>query len=311
VTERALPPVASLVAEGLRERKKAMMRRLISDTATKMFLGRGFDEVKVIEVAEACGVSEKTVYNYFPTKESLLLDREQDMIAAIQKAFGPSSPARSPIEAALGVLALDFEEVPPKVLPKRRGPEVTDVRRFAELIQETPALRAAQGEMLARLTAVVAEALADRAGVSPDEPEPQIAAHAILGLWRVQHQAVRRYADDSDSYEEFRDRVTADVRRAATLLEAGLWSFGAMLKGGNSREQLKAAAEAAQRAGRQVSTAIRHAKAVWLQLQEDAERYAHHGPGDEHHGRGRQRSLGGDRPRPQGRGRTTRAGPPW
>jgi leucyl aminopeptidase (aminopeptidase T) len=99
--------------------------------------------------------------------------------------------------------------------------------------------------------------------VSPDEPEPQIAAHAILGLWRVQNQAVRRYADDSDSPEEFRDRVTADVHRAAMLLEAGLWSFGAMLKGGNSREQLKAAAEAAQQAGRQVSTAIRHAKSVW------------------------------------------------
>jgi len=309
VTERALPPVASLVADGLRERKKAMMRRLISDTATKMFLGRGFDEVKVIEVAEACGVSEKTVYNYFPTKESLLLDREQDMIEAIQKAFGPSSPARSPIEAALGVLALDFDDLPPLV--KRHGPRAADVRRFAELIEETPALRAAQGEMLARLTAVVAEALADRAGVSPDEPEPQIAAHALLGLWRVQHQAVRRYADDSASREEFRERVTADVRRAAMLLEAGLWSFGAMLKGGNSREQLKAAADAAQQAGRQVSTAIRHAKAVWRQLQEDAERYGHYGPGDEHHGRGRQRGLGGDRARPQGRGRTMRAGPPW
>ena len=65
--------------EGLRERKKRLMRQLISDTATAMFLERGFDEVRVAEVAAACDVSEKTVYNYFPTKESLILDREEAM----------------------------------------------------------------------------------------------------------------------------------------------------------------------------------------------------------------------------------------
>ena len=60
---------------GLRERKKRLMRQQLSDTATRMFVERGFDAVRVAEVAEACGVSEKTVFNYFPTKESLVLDR--------------------------------------------------------------------------------------------------------------------------------------------------------------------------------------------------------------------------------------------
>jgi AcrR family transcriptional regulator len=59
----------------LREDKKRQMRRQLSDTATRMFLERGFDGVRVAEVARACGVSEKTVFNYFPTKEALLLDR--------------------------------------------------------------------------------------------------------------------------------------------------------------------------------------------------------------------------------------------
>ena len=40
-------------AEGLRERKKRLMRKQLSDTATAMFLERGFDAVKVAEVAEA------------------------------------------------------------------------------------------------------------------------------------------------------------------------------------------------------------------------------------------------------------------
>src|SRR5689334_11485929 len=60
--------------EGLRERKKRLLRQQLSDTATRMFIERGFDAVRVTEVAEACGVSDKTVFNYFPTKEALVLD---------------------------------------------------------------------------------------------------------------------------------------------------------------------------------------------------------------------------------------------
>ena len=43
--------------EGLRERKKRLVRQQLSDTATEMFLERGFDDVRVADVAAACGVS--------------------------------------------------------------------------------------------------------------------------------------------------------------------------------------------------------------------------------------------------------------
>lgn len=42
---------------GLRKRKKRLMRQRLSDTATEMFLERGFDAVRVSEIAQACGVS--------------------------------------------------------------------------------------------------------------------------------------------------------------------------------------------------------------------------------------------------------------
>src|SRR5277367_6171144 len=71
-------------AEGLRERKKRLMRQQLSDTATGMFLARGFDAVRVAEIAAACGVSEKTVFNYFPNKESLLLDRLESIVTSLR-----------------------------------------------------------------------------------------------------------------------------------------------------------------------------------------------------------------------------------
>ena len=55
---------------GIRERKRAETYARIQAEAMRLFLERGFDAVRVAEIAEACGVSEKTVFNYFPTKES-------------------------------------------------------------------------------------------------------------------------------------------------------------------------------------------------------------------------------------------------
>src|SRR5579863_5409106 len=89
-------------ADGLRERKKRLMRQQLSDTATAMFLERGFDAVRVAEVAAACGVSEKTVFNYFPVKEALVMDRLEGTLAALRS--GLADPARTPVEAALAIL---------------------------------------------------------------------------------------------------------------------------------------------------------------------------------------------------------------
>ena len=250
--------------EGHRERKKRLTRQQISDTATGMFIERGFDDVRVADVAEACGVSEKTVYNYFPTKESLLLDREDDMIAAVHRALGPAAMQRSPIEAVVGELLADIERTYRAFDDIDNGEmAVTFIRRFSKLVESTPSLRAAQRDMMDRIAGVAALVLAERAGVDPTDPEPQIAARAIVDLFRIEHQSMNKHSDGLHDPAEVRDLVTQDVRRAARLIDTGLWSFNLMVQTAGTRQQMQAAADAAKDTRRQVVAAIKAARSAW------------------------------------------------
>lgn len=62
---------------GLRERKKQRSRQHISTVATELFVDRGFDTVAITEVALAAEVSVNTIYNYFRTKEDLVLPPDE------------------------------------------------------------------------------------------------------------------------------------------------------------------------------------------------------------------------------------------
>ncbi|MER6523787.1 TetR family transcriptional regulator [Streptomyces sp. NPDC001508] len=208
-------------AEGLRARKKRILRRRLSDTATEMFMERGFDAVRVAEIAEACGVSEKTVFNYFPTKESLVLDLGEATLQSLRTAL--ADPGLSPVEAVLRILSGELDGITSWLSAQDDPAQAKGMlMRFGMLIRSTPSLRAYQRDMAEQQVAVAAEALARRTESSPDDPEPQIAATALLGLWPIQFQALRRHLDRARTPEELHKAVSADVRRAARLIGSGL-----------------------------------------------------------------------------------------
>jgi AcrR family transcriptional regulator len=51
---------------------KAAMRERILETADRLFYGRGIRAVGVDTVAEAIGISKRTLYNHFPSKDALV-----------------------------------------------------------------------------------------------------------------------------------------------------------------------------------------------------------------------------------------------
>src|SRR5436190_4359828 len=133
---------------GLRESKKLQTRQQIADQAMRLFAERGFDAVTVAEVAAAAGVSEKTVYNYFPTKEDLFFDEVPARKAALVAAI----TGRREGVSILGALRrLQAGECPRLCSP--------GFATFARIIEESTALKAKEREVMAHSVQVLTATL--------------------------------------------------------------------------------------------------------------------------------------------------------
>src|SRR6188472_3653914 len=99
----------STPGEGLRERKKRQTRAAIAEAAMTLFQAHGFDAVTVADVARAADVSEKTVFNYFPAKEDLVVHGGEERRAALIEAIR-SRPAGASIVEPFRAASLEFVE---------------------------------------------------------------------------------------------------------------------------------------------------------------------------------------------------------
>src|SRR5215469_10284718 len=65
---------------GLREEKKAEQRRAILDTAAALFRKRGYEKTRVRDIVDRLRISEVTFFNYFSTKDALIMAFAVEML---------------------------------------------------------------------------------------------------------------------------------------------------------------------------------------------------------------------------------------
>jgi AcrR family transcriptional regulator len=161
------------MAEGLRERKKRQTRQYISDVATGLFLERGFDAVTIAEVAEAADVSVNTVYNYFPAKEDLFLDRSKGIVDRLARWVRGRGAGESAAYAVLREIREEAEAVSPR-LGLMEG-----YARFMRVIHDAPALRSRLWAIGQEVLDNLDEALREETGAPADDPMPTLIAGQI------------------------------------------------------------------------------------------------------------------------------------
>jgi len=189
----------------LRERKKQATRVAIADAALGLFLERGFDQVTVADVARAADVAVNTVFNYFPAKEDLFFDRQDEVVHRLARAVDARLPGESAAEAVRRAFleALDRDEPTLGLSP--------DVAAFWRTIEHSPTLQARLRLMAEQTEAALAAKLAEISGAGPDEPGPRLQAAAIAGVDRALHAEIRRRMQAGEDPAT----VRAVVRRAA------------------------------------------------------------------------------------------------
>jgi AcrR family transcriptional regulator len=193
---------------GLRETKKLATRQHIADVAMRAFAERGFDGVTVAEVAAAADVSEKTVFNYFPTKEDLFFDEVPERARALAAAIRDRPPGESVVVAL-------------RRLQVAEGTRLCNpgFATFARIIEGSPALQAKELEVMAQFAHAVAEALVED-GV--DERDARVAAGLLVTVHRQFFRTARAQALAGRHGPAAARRLRSDLERAYALLEHGL-----------------------------------------------------------------------------------------
>jgi AcrR family transcriptional regulator len=205
---------------GLRERKKQQTRRLIAETARRLFTARGFEHVTVAEIARAAEVSEQTVFNYFPTKEDLVYWRmesfEEELLATIRE--------REPGEPVLAAFRR-FVLAPRGLLVKYDAEARERLAGLTRMIVSSPALLAREQQIFAGYTESLAALIAEEAGAQMGDLEPWVAANAMMGVHRALVDHARRRVVEGALHPRLAREVRAEGERALALLEEGLGRF--------------------------------------------------------------------------------------
>lgn len=199
---------------GLRERKKQRTRRAIAQTAMQLFLRDGFDRVTIARIAAASEVSEKTVYNYFPSKGEIFFDESVEILDGLLQAIRD----RKGGESALAALRRFFTELSARV-GSVRPPGPSPV--FRQMIDQSQALRSARREMFGRFETALAALLAEETASTAGAVEPFVAAAALVAVFRARFESRPNEADLETLRADLEDRT----RRALDLLEHGLGAY--------------------------------------------------------------------------------------
>jgi AcrR family transcriptional regulator len=193
------------VAEGLRDRKKARTRERLADVAAALFAEHGYDQVSVADVARAADVSDQTVYNYFPAKHDLVLDRAEEIRLRYDRLVRERPDGTTPAEVVRTLVHEDVDRL-------RTEPPALARGEFAALCLRSPVLRRYALEFRERQTETVAAAVVETApGVDPLVAHAHAAALVAVVQWVTDQVGALVLRSDGDAGAADRVRRSADI----------------------------------------------------------------------------------------------------
>jgi len=193
-----LARLVEMASTGLRELKKARTRRLIADTAARLFAERGYEHVAVTDVAREAEVAEQTVYNYFGTKDQLVVDREKQVQDRMCELIRSRPPTVTPAAAVRDFVLESVTGIRGIAPGQWRG-------ELGYLAAISPAVHRLALELTDRLAAALAAAISDTSAVPPQVARLQ--GIALAGVFQIIIGEAGRRTREGQSQAEIADEL--------------------------------------------------------------------------------------------------------
>lgn len=194
--------------ESLRERTRRAVRQQIADAAMRLFVERGFEATTIDQIVANTGISRRSFFRYFATKEDVVLGElfERGEIAAGALSGRPTG--ESPWDAVKAAL-LELQEA--------TNATSDSELEFGRMLYNTPTLRARHLEKQLAWRDLLVPILSERIRATGQAPgiEPELAAAAIvagaLACLQVAGESWVRQ-DGAISLEQLYDDAVAAIR---------------------------------------------------------------------------------------------------
>jgi AcrR family transcriptional regulator len=163
----------SMPITSLRSRTLSAMKDEVAAVAIELFSKHGFDNVTVAEIARVAGISPRSFFRYFSTKEDVVLGRFEDAGILIRDAL----VARPASEGAWEALRNAFHTV---LVEPARPPR--DLEAVGKIMAETPSIRSRDLEKYRQWEVLLAPDIIQRLAASrPRQEYPEESARAVIG----------------------------------------------------------------------------------------------------------------------------------
>ncbi|MDX2289118.1 MAG: helix-turn-helix domain-containing protein [Hyphomicrobiaceae bacterium] len=129
---------------GLRERRRKQTQQRIAETGLKLFIENGYEATTLDAIAEAAGISRRTIFHYFKSKDEILLVWQNGIPEMIRAAVLQESTDHAPVDAVLhALLKLSSRYKPEQTIVidrLMRSTEQLQTAKHSKYLQEEQAL---------------------------------------------------------------------------------------------------------------------------------------------------------------------------
>ncbi|MGC2783777.1 MAG: helix-turn-helix domain-containing protein [Roseiarcus sp.] len=178
-------------AGGVRERKRLQTLERIAEVSLQLFVTNGYDETTLEAIAAAAGISRRTFFYYYKSKDEILVALQcEGFIEALHRAFDALPTGKPPIVALRDTL--------PELISSFESEKTLVI---AEILQSTEALKIRKLAIYIEMENALFGAMARTWPELADQPSLRLMAGVGIGVLRLsteqwrQSNGTRRLAD--------------------------------------------------------------------------------------------------------------------